>query len=231
MRNHNILISGGSGALGLTLTRHMVSGSGKINLLVNSERSMDRIRREFSSGEMAQIEMIRTNVLDENQVASAFTRAGNVEVLIHLVGGFAMGDTDSFSLADWDRQIDLNLKSAFLLCKYALKTMRKNGYGRIVTVASRAALQPAAKQAAYSAAKAGLVALTKSIAEETKGTGITANVVAPGTIDTPANREAMGAESAASWVNPLALAEIIAFLASEKAGELRGAVIPVDGNN
>jgi NAD(P)-dependent dehydrogenase (short-subunit alcohol dehydrogenase family) len=84
--------------------------------------------------------------------------------------------------------------------------------------------------AAYSAAKAGVVALTQAIAAETKGTDITANVVLPSIIDTPSNRAAMGSEQAHDWVQPTSLAEVIGFLASAAAADLRGAAIPVYGS-
>ena len=108
--------------------------------------------------------------------------------------------------------------------------MEDNNYGRIVTVASRGAIEPAAKMAAYSASKAGVLAFTRAIAEETKGTPITANTVLPSVIDTPANRVAMGENNAATWVTPKSLAEVICFLASEKAADLRGVAVPVYGN-
>jgi NAD(P)-dependent dehydrogenase (short-subunit alcohol dehydrogenase family) len=108
--------------------------------------------------------------------------------------------------------------------------MKKNNYGRIVTVSSRVALEPAAQMAAYSASKAGVIALTKSIAEETKGTGITANTILPSIIDTPSNRKSMGEKNVHNWVKPESLAETICFLASEKAGDLRGAALSVYGN-
>lgn len=127
-------------------------------------------------------------------------------------------------------QLTLNLTSTFLVCKYALKKMKENDYGRIVTVSSRAALEPAGQIAAYSASKAGVIALTRSIAEETRDSNITANTVLPSIIDTPANREAMGEKNAQNWVKPESLAEIICFLPSAKASDIRGAALPVYGD-
>lgn len=105
--------------------------------------------------------------------------------------------------------------------------MRWHGYGRIVTVASRGALQPAAQLAAYCASKAGVVALTQAIAQETLDTDIAANVVLPSVIDTLSNREAIGEEQAASWVKSESLAEAIYFLASDAARDLRGVALTV----
>jgi NAD(P)-dependent dehydrogenase (short-subunit alcohol dehydrogenase family) len=91
-------------------------------------------------------------------------------------------------------------------------------------------VSPTGQLAAYCAAKAGVVALTKAIADETKGTNITANTVLPSIIDTPTNRQAMGNEQAEQWVKPESLAEVICFLASEVAKDIRGAAIPVYGS-
>jgi NAD(P)-dependent dehydrogenase (short-subunit alcohol dehydrogenase family) len=124
----------------------------------------------------------------------------------------------------------LNLNTTFLVCKHSLRKMQSQNYGRIVTVGSRGAVEPGAQLAAYCASKAGVVALTQAIAAETKGTDITANTVLPSTIDTPTNRAAMGADNAAQWVSPESLAGVICFLASEAAGDLRGAAIPVYGD-
>jgi len=108
--------------------------------------------------------------------------------------------------------------------------MRQQGYGRIVTVGAKGAVEPNAQLGAYCASKAGVVALTKTIAEETKEMDITANCVLPTVIDTPANREAMGEENADKWVKPESLGKVICFLASEAAKDLRGAAVPVYGN-
>jgi NAD(P)-dependent dehydrogenase (short-subunit alcohol dehydrogenase family) len=140
-----------------------------------------------------------------------------------------MGRTDEFSFEDWQASFALNLHTTFLVCKHSLQAMRKQNYGRIVTVASRAALQPTAQLAAYSAAKAGVVALTKAIAEETKDLNITANSVLPSVIDTPSNRAAMGHAQAENWVSAASLASVICFLASDAARDVSGAAIPVYG--
>jgi NAD(P)-dependent dehydrogenase (short-subunit alcohol dehydrogenase family) len=84
--------------------------------------------------------------------------------------------------------------------------------------------------AAYCASKAGVLALTQAIADETKGTNITANTVLPSVIDTPANRQAMGTQEADKWVKPESLGQVICFLASEAAKDMRGVAVPVYGS-
>ena len=101
--------------------------------------------------------------------------------------------------------------------------------GRIVSVAAGAALKAPAQLAAYAAAKAGVIKLTESVADELKGMGITANAVLPGTIDTPQNRAAMPDADVTKWVTPDEVAAVLAFLVSEDAGGVTGAAIPVTG--
>jgi NAD(P)-dependent dehydrogenase (short-subunit alcohol dehydrogenase family) len=141
-----------------------------------------------------------------------------------------MGPTVDFTLQNFQQQLNINLITAFLTCKYSLRQMVKNNYGRIVTIGSRAAVEPSAALAAYAAAKAGVVALTRAIAAETRGTNITANVILPGVIDTPANREAMGEQNTQQWVKPESIAALIYLLTSAEARNIRGAVIPVYGD-
>ncbi|GET39818.1 short-chain dehydrogenase [Microseira wollei NIES-4236] len=174
------------------------------------------------------IQFIPSNLTDEGSVENLINRMERVDVLIHLVGGFSIGKTHEYSFTDWKQQLDLNLNSTFLVCQHSLKKMVQNRYGPIVT--SRGAVQPGGQMAAYCASKAGVVALTQAIADETKNTNITANIVLPTIIDTPSNRQAMGEENASKWVKPESLAPVICFLASEAAKDVRGAAIPVHGN-
>jgi NAD(P)-dependent dehydrogenase (short-subunit alcohol dehydrogenase family) len=108
--------------------------------------------------------------------------------------------------------------------------MRDTGYGRIDTIGSKAVVRPMAEMAAYTAAKARVVALGQVLAAETQGARITANCVLPSVIDAAANRAAMGDAAAEKWVSPASLAETIVYLASTAAGVLRGAAIPVYGD-
>jgi NAD(P)-dependent dehydrogenase (short-subunit alcohol dehydrogenase family) len=151
---------------------------------------------------------------------------------VHLAGGFAMSGIAETSLADFHFQLDLNLTTTFLCCREAVRRFRARpggGGGRIVNVASRAALggAPRKGKAAYSVAKAGVVSLTGALAEELEAEGILVNAVAPGTIDTPANRAAMPASAIAQMVAPEAIARVILWLASPENTVASGAVVPV----
>lgn len=163
-------------------------------------------------------------------VETVIGRFGKIAVLAHLVGGFAGGssvaDTDD---ATFQRMFDLNVNAAFHILRAVLPHMRKAGAGRIIAIGSRAAENPGASVGAYSASKAALVSLVRTVALENKDAGITANVILPGTIDTPANRKAMPGADVAQWVQPGAIASLIVWLASDAGKDVTGAAIPVYG--
>ncbi len=166
----------------------------------------------------------------ESLVAAVAARLGRIGALIHVAGGFEGGkpvaETED---AVWERMLDLNLRAAVHIFRAVIPRMRAAGGGRIVAIASRAAVEPAPGIAAYSASKAALVSLVKTVALENRDAGITANAILPGTIDTEANRSWGTAEDRAQWVSPERLAALAVFLASDTATEITGAAIPVYG--
>ncbi len=230
MQGQQILLTGGTGGLGLGVTPVLLAQGAEITLTYRKEQELLPLREILPANALDRIRFVQVDLLEEAAVAQVIDSMRRVDGVIHLVGGFAMGPTHEYSLEDWRRDFDLNLTTTFLVCKHSLRRMWQQGYGRIVTVGSRGAVEPGPQLAAYCASKAGVVALTRTIAAETKGTDITANVVLPSIIDTPANRAAMGSQQAHLWVKPESLGQVLAFLVSAAARDLRGAVIPVYGN-
>jgi NAD(P)-dependent dehydrogenase (short-subunit alcohol dehydrogenase family) len=114
-------------------------------------------------------------------------------------------------------------------CQAALPALRERGHGRIVNIGAGAAARAGLGMGAYAASKAGVQKLTEALAEELKDDGITVNCILPGTIDTPRNRLDMPQADFSRWVSPAAIAEVIAFLASDAAEAVTGAAIPVFG--
>ena len=123
----------------------------------------------------------------------------------------------------------LNLRSVFLLSRAVLPGMLERSWGRIVHVGSKAAVAPRARQAGYVVSKAGVITLTEAIAAEVKGTGVTANVILPSIIDTPANREGMPKADPRKWVPPEHIAATMRFLCSDAAASINGARVPIYG--
>jgi NAD(P)-dependent dehydrogenase (short-subunit alcohol dehydrogenase family) len=161
---------------------------------------------------------------------TVIARFGKIDVLAHLVGGFAGGQTvANTDDATFQRMFDMNLNSAFHILRAVLPHMRKEKAGRVIAIGSRAAADPGASVGAYSASKAALVSLIRTVALENKDAGITANVLLPGTIDTPANRKAMPGADVSQWVQPASIASLIVWLAGEAGKDVTGAAVPVYG--
>jgi NAD(P)-dependent dehydrogenase (short-subunit alcohol dehydrogenase family) len=150
-------------------------------------------------------------------------------VLVHVVGGFAGGksvaETDD---STWEQMRDLNLTSAFYVLRATIPHLRKSGSGRIVAIGSLAAAEPHPGLGAYVTFKAALVSLVRTVALENKDAGLTANVVLPGTMDTPANRKAMPDADFSKWLQPADVADLIVWLADERAAHITGTSIPID---
>jgi len=127
--------------------------------------------------------------------------------------------------------LDLNLNSVFHILRAAIPPLRQTGAGRIIAIGSRAALEPGAGVGAYSASKAAMVSLIRTVALENKDAGVTANVILPGTIDTPTNRKAIPNADVSTWVRPETVASLIIWLAGEAGKDVNGAVIPVYGKD
>lgn len=168
----------------------------------------------------------------QKSVDEIVARFGKIDVLAHLVGGFAGGktiaETDD---ATFRSMLDLNLHSAFHMLRAAIPHMRRAKAGRIIVIGSRAAEDPGPGVGAYSASKAALVSLVRTVALENKDLPITANVILPGTMDTAANRAAMPKADTSKWVPPAHVAGLIVWLASEPGKDVNGAAIPVYGSD
>jgi NAD(P)-dependent dehydrogenase (short-subunit alcohol dehydrogenase family) len=160
------------------------------------------------------------------------SKFGRLDILAHTVGGFAGGQsvaqTDD---ATFQRMMDMNLNCTFYLLRAAIPMMRKTAGGRIIAIGSRAAVDPGAGVGAYSASKAAMVSLIRTVALENKDVGLTANVILPGTMDTPANRKAMPTADVSKWVQPANVAGLITWLAGEAAKDVNGAVLPIYGGD
>jgi NAD(P)-dependent dehydrogenase (short-subunit alcohol dehydrogenase family) len=168
----------------------------------------------------------------ELAVRKVIETSGKIDVLLHLTGGFAGGkpvaETDD---AAWNRMLDLNLHTAIHIARAVLPHMLQAGKGRIVAIGSRTGVEPAAGLSAYGVSKAALIALMRTIAAEVRNSGITANIVLPSVIDTPANRAASPAADFSKWVQPESIARLLLFLASDAAADINGAVLPIYGRS
>jgi NAD(P)-dependent dehydrogenase (short-subunit alcohol dehydrogenase family) len=155
--------------------------------------------------------------------------AGRLDGLINLAGGFRFEKLAGGTAAAWDSMYQLNVRTAVVACQAALPFLPQSGGGRIVNVGAWGALKAAAGMGAYAASKAGVAKLTEALAAELKDRDITVNAILPSTLDTPKNRLDMPQADFSRWVTPIEAAEVIAFLVSDEARAVTGALIPVVG--
>ncbi len=173
----------------------------------------------------------QADLSDESAVERVFAevrdRHGRLDIVANVAGGFLSGPIAQSSLADLEKMLSMNLRTCWLCCRQGARLMTGQGGGRIINVASQRATAPASGMSCYAASKAAVVALTGALAKELAEQMITVNAVLPGTIDTPANRQAMPKADFSKWTRPRDIAEVIAFLASDAANAVTGAAIPV----
>lgn len=194
------------------------------------------IARSIAVGEAhpQRYHLVSADLTDPEQarahVTSVAEQFGRIDILVHVMGGFAGGasvaDTDD---ATWRHMMTLNLDAAFFVFRAVVPVMRRAEQGRIIAIGSRQAVEPAANVAAYAASKAALVSLVQTVALENKDKNIRANVILPGTMDTPANRAAMPKANFDKWVKPQHVADVVVMLAGRTGSDITGAVIPVYG--
>jgi len=197
-----VLITGAKGGLGSFVTPAFLEAGARVIGVSRSIADSDFPHERFSA--------LATEISGGDSAAkmidAAVGTSGRIDALVHLVGGFAGGEPIAETSDDvTDRMFDTNFRSAFHLIRAALPYMRKQAGGRIIAIGSKAAVEPAPMA------------------------GITANVVLPGTMDTPANRASDPTADFSKWVNPSQVASLLVHLASDRASHINGAVIPIFG--
>jgi NAD(P)-dependent dehydrogenase (short-subunit alcohol dehydrogenase family) len=162
-------------------------------------------------------------------VARVLARYGRLDMVAHTVGTFAAAPLAEATPAMWEQMFRVNLMTTANIYSAAIEPMRAARRGSLAAIGAAAALKAPAGFAAYAAAKSGVLRLTESLSEELKAAGVRVNAVLPGTIDTPQNRAAMPDADPDLWVRPSQVAEAIAFLLSDAASGISGALLPVTG--
>jgi NAD(P)-dependent dehydrogenase (short-subunit alcohol dehydrogenase family) len=223
-----VLVTGATGGLGPAVVREISAAGAHLALAAGKETEVHALAREIGDARG-----FAADLTDERSAASLAAQVaehvGDVDALVHLVGGYVGGATEETELATWDRMLALNLRSALLTIRAVLPGMLARGRGKIVTVGAKAVYEAGAGMAAYAVSKAALVKLTLALAAEVRDRGVLVNAIAPSIIDTPANRRAMPRADFSRWVKPADLGRTILFLLESDA--ISGEVLKVYGRS
>ena len=222
MENKVVLITGAKGGLGTSVTNAFLRAGARVVGVSRSIHDSDFPHPSFT----AMSADLTTPAAATDLAAAVAARFQRIDALVHVMGGFAGGarveETDDATL---DQMLTLNYRAAFYIVRAVLPHMRRQRSGRILAVASRQAVEPAANVGAYSASKAALVALVRTVALENRDCAISANTVLPATMDTPGNT----AQDRSPLVPPADVAALLLHLASDAGSQITGAAIPVYG--
>ncbi len=223
------VVTGGTGALGSVICQAFLDREADVFSSYIEDPERERAEARFKND--PRFHLARVDLSSEEQVTQWFDAIGRPDVLVNVAGGFAMGPVGETSLETWLHQLAMNLNTAFLSCREALRRMDARKQGRIINVGAFAATRPAAGLAAYSVSKRGVIQLTETLAEETLEGNVTVNAILPTIMDTPANRAAMPEADPASWVPLENVAHTVLFLADPRSWHITGACIPLRGHN
>ena len=241
LKDKTAIVTGGSRGIGEAIAKRLAEEGAKV--AVCASRSLDRARAvaggiESRGGNALALQADVSNPADvTGLVKTVLDRWGGLDVLVNNAGIARDGLLMRLKPGDWDAVLDVNLKGAFLCMQAAVRPMMRARSGRIINISSVTGLMGNPGQAAYTAAKSGLIGLTKTAAKELASRGITANVVAPGYIPTEMTEKLpedlkekileqvpLGAPG-----KPEDIAAAVAFLASNDAAYITGQVLVVDG--
>lgn len=225
-----ILITGAAGNLGRAAAETFSGKGARLALLGSTIGSLDRAFPD----ERADRIKVAVDLLDADGVRDAVAKVesdlGPIHAVCAAAGGFHMGETVHETAPEaWQRMMDLNTGTLLNTVRAVVPGMIDRGAGKIVTIGANAATKGSAQMGAYIASKSAVLRLTETLSAELRGKGINVNCVMPSIIDTPENRAAMPKADPAKWVAPEKLAAVIAFLCSEEASAVHGALIPVTG--
>lgn len=238
------LVTGSSRGIGLAVATELAAAGFDVCLNCSSDRGLEALQKhadalaaEYGVRTMAVAASVGSADEAAALVKAAHDTFGRLDVLVNNAGITHDGLMVRMKEEDFDSVINVNLKGTFLCCKAAGQIMMKQRYGRIVNMSSISGVGGNAGQVNYAASKAGVIGLTKTIARELAGRGVTANAVAPGFITTDMTdalsekqREAIGAQIPMKRFGaPEDVAHLVRFLASEQAGYITGQVICIDG--
>ncbi|HTV04321.1 MAG TPA: SDR family NAD(P)-dependent oxidoreductase [Acidobacteriaceae bacterium] len=236
------VITGASRGLGRAIALSLSSAGAKIALVARDMDALNAVAEHIRSAG-GEAEVFRADVTDEEQVrrikTEIVTRFGHVDILVNNAGINIRKPLEGYRLDEWERVLTTNLTSAFLMCRSLIPQMKGRGYGRIINLTSTMSHVSLPGRTAYSASKFGLLGLTKALALELAGEGISVVAVSPGPFatdmntplieDAEMNRRFVSKIPAGRWGNPEEVGELVRYLCQPEAGFITGTDILIDG--
>lgn len=231
LENRVAVITGATGGLGAVLTRHLAERGVRLALLDIDTDRLEALTSGLSLPE-AQFLARRVDLLDPAATRAAaeavMSRFGRLDILLHVVGGWTGGKTLLEAPAeDLTFMLNQHVWTSFHVVQAFVPHLIANGWGRVVMVTSPYAARPSAKGGPYAIGKAGQETLMLTLAQELKGTGVTANLVQAKTIDVKRQKVSTPSPENAAWATPEELSAAILYLLSDEAGVVNGARIPL----
>ena len=234
--NKKIIITGATGGIGNELVKKFISLKGKVLATGTNNEKLEKLKKEYPDVEILKFDISKHSEI-ENFIEDASSKIKGLDILVNNAGI----TIDNLSLRmkneEWQKVIDVNLSSTFFICKYGIKKMLKNKFGRIINITSIVGHTGNIGQANYTASKAGMIAMSKSFALEYAKKNITINCVSPGFIQTAMtdkiSDEIKKTLMARIPMNKLGngedISNSVAFLASDAASYITGETIHVNG--
>jgi len=236
-------VTGASQGIGRACVQTLAGAGAKVVAASRNLESLEKLAKEIGeqTGDARRVLPLALDVSQEEQIRAAFSKAleqfGKIDILVNNAGITHDGLVLRMKRRDWDEVLNTNLTAAYLCIQQALGGMVRRRYGRIISITSVVAQMGNAGQANYVASKAGLIGLTRAVAQEVASRNITVNAIAPGFIET-AMTEALSPEAREKLASRIPLgrlgqaqdvAQAVKFLASEEAGYITGHVLNVNG--
>ncbi len=237
LTNKIALVTGATGGIGRSIVKDFITSGAKVVAVGRNQEKLKELSNEFGD----KVSTLICDFNDKSHVISLFENAekeyGNIDILVCNAGITKDNLALRLKDEDWDDVIEMNLNSTFKLNRSAIKSMMKRRYGRIINISSVIGLSGNAGQANYAASKAGIIAMSKSLAKEVAARGITINCVAPGYIDTPMTqvlnddiKNSIISHIPAKRIGvPKDVSSAVIFLASNESSYINGHTLSVNG--
>ena len=237
LKNKNIIVTGASGGIGSSIVEKLYEKGANVLATGTRVEKLEELKKKFSNIKILKFDISQHEEIEEFINNATEVLGGSLNCMINNAGITKDNLTIRMSIEEWTKVLDINLTSTFLMCKYSIKKMLKNKYGKIINITSVVGHTGNAGQANYTASKAGIVAMSKSLAIEYAKKNINVNCISPGFINTAMtdkidekHKDAIIAKIPSNRLGkPEDIANAVIFLGSDKSDYINGETLHVNG--